>query len=130
MLFAILLAFILAVIGRSAFAIESINDKNALKMSDKGYAVLDFYADWCGPCKMLHPVLEQIEKAMPNVHFYQINTDSEDSKNTASYFCPGSFGIPRIMLLKNGSNPKLIQTGYEDYEQTKKNIEDAIKESK
>ena len=120
----------MALFTRSAFAIESINDKNALSMSDKGYAVLDFYADWCGPCKMLHPVLEQIEKTMPKVHFYQINTDSPDSKNTASYFCPGSFGIPRLMLSKDGGKPILIQTGYEDYDQTKKNIEDAIKRLK
>lgn len=39
--------------------------------------VLDFYADWCGPCQMLKPILEEIEKEHPEVEFVPINIDEE-----------------------------------------------------
>lgn len=39
--------------------------------------VLDFYADWCGPCQMLKPILEQIEAEHPEVEFEAINIDEQ-----------------------------------------------------
>ena len=42
-----------------------------------GLAVLDLYADWCGPCRMLAPILEQLEGEYPEVNFCKINVDEQ-----------------------------------------------------
>ena len=39
--------------------------------------VLDFYADWCGPCQMLKPILEEVEKEHPDVEFVKVNIDEQ-----------------------------------------------------
>ena len=40
-----------------------------------GVVLVDFYADWCGPCKMLAPVLEGLSEKMDKVTFYKVNVD-------------------------------------------------------
>ena len=42
-----------------------------------GLAVIDLYADWCGPCRMLAPVLAELEGEYPDVKFCKINVDDE-----------------------------------------------------
>ncbi|HOG65706.1 MAG TPA: thioredoxin domain-containing protein, partial [Spirochaetota bacterium] len=52
--------------------------------------VIDFYADWCGPCKMIAPVIEELSKEYAGkVNFYKINTESEME-------LAGAFGIQSI----------------------------------
>lgn len=57
--------------------------------------VLDFYADWCGPCQMLKPVLEQIEKEHPEVEFEAINID-EQQEMAEKY---NVMSIPTLIVL-------------------------------
>jgi thioredoxin 1 len=52
-----------------------------IKDSDKLF-VLDFYADWCGPCKRLTPELEKIAEAHKTVVFYKINVDDHEELTT------------------------------------------------
>lgn len=42
-----------------------------------GLAVIDLYADWCGPCRMLAPILSELEEEYPEVKFCKINVDNE-----------------------------------------------------
>lgn len=65
----------------------------------KGLAVIDLYADWCGPCKMLAPVLEEIEKETPDVKFCKVNVDEEP--NIARIFKVES--IPFVALVKDNT---------------------------
>lgn len=76
------------VIKESEF-VNEIND---------GLVLVDFYADWCGPCKMLTPILEEINKENEDVRIIKVNID--DSRFLASYYQIQS--IPTLVLLKNG----------------------------
>lgn len=63
-----------------------------------GVVLVDFYADWCGPCKMLGPVLEELSKKMDNVTFYKVNVDA--SSDLASRY--GIQAIPNLIIFKDG----------------------------
>lgn len=65
----------------------------------EGLVVIDLYADWCGPCKMLAPVMEELEREYPDVKFGKINVDNEPE--LTSLFKVQS--IPYIALVKNNT---------------------------
>lgn len=64
----------------------------------KGLVLVDFYADWCGPCKMLAPVIAELAEEHPEVSFYKVNID-ENAELAAEY---GVMSIPTIVLIKGG----------------------------
>ena len=61
--------------------------------------VIDLYADWCGPCKLLAPVMEELEREYPDVKFGKINVDNEPEL-TAIFKVQS---IPYIALVKNNT---------------------------
>ena len=60
--------------------------------------VVDFWADWCGPCKMMGPVLEKVAAAHPTVQVGKLNTD--ENMNIALDYKIDA--IPALLLFKNG----------------------------
>lgn len=64
--------------------------------------LLDFYADWCGPCQMLKPTIEEFEKAHPEVKVTSINIDDEEE--LADKY--GVSSIPCLVVLKDGEEVK------------------------
>ena len=83
--------------------------------------LVDFWAPWCGPCRMLGPVLEEIEDEMDNkVKIVKLNID--ENQMTASQF--GIMSIPTMVLFKDGQPVEKL-TGYHpkdvlvDYLETK-----------
>lgn len=75
-----------------------VNAQEFNELKTKGKVVVDFYADWCGPCKMLGPVLEEISKENPDITFVKINCDEEEE--LAYEFKVMS--IPNVFFLNDG----------------------------
>lgn len=78
---------------------EKLQNNNFDEKIAKGIVLVDFYADWCGPCKMLSSVLEELKESYPQVHFYQVNVDEE--RALAKQY--GVMSIPCVLLFKEGS---------------------------
>ena len=64
----------------------------------KEYKLLDFWAPWCNPCKLMNPIIDNIEKEYPNIEIVRINVD-EDSAMVDKY---GIQTIPTYILEKDG----------------------------
>ncbi len=69
-------------------------------------AIIDFYADWCGPCKMVSPILEEIaQEYQDQVDVYKVDTDQEQE-------LAGAFGIqsiPSILFIPTDGKPQMAQ---------------------
>ena len=76
----------------------TLEDYNKLMISDKT-VVIDFYAEWCGPCKKMSPYLDKISKEMSDkVIVNRIDAD----KNKSLFNALGYQGLPVIIVIKNG----------------------------
>ena len=71
---------------------------------EEGLILLDFYADWCGPCRMVAPVVEEVSQLREDVLVGKINVDDEES--LAREF--GIVSIPTLIVLKNGKIQKQV----------------------
>ena len=78
---------------------EILNEKNYNEKTEKGLVVVDFFANWCGPCRMMSPILEEVQKDMgEKVKIYKVDVD--ESENLARQF--GIMSIPTILIYKDG----------------------------
>lgn len=67
-------------------------------LEHKGAVLVDFYADWCGPCKITSPIIDELSKEIPEVKFVKINVD--ENQETASQY--SIFSIPSFLIFKDG----------------------------
>ena len=78
---------------------------------NKDIALVDFYADWCGPCKMIAPVVEEIANENPHIPVGKVNVD--DSGELAMAY--NVISIPTLIIFKNGKESARL-VGYRSKE--------------
>ncbi len=78
------------------------NDFEEKVTNTTGVVLVDFYADWCGPCKMLAPVVEALAEEMKDIAVYKVNVDEENE--LAVRFRVMS--IPTLIVFKDGVQVK------------------------
>ncbi|MBB5324631.1 thioredoxin 1 [Anoxybacillus tepidamans] len=80
-------------------AIVSATDQTFAAETSTGVTLVDFWAPWCGPCRMIAPVLEEIDQEMGDkVKIVKVNVD--ENQETAGKF--GVMSIPTLLVFKNG----------------------------
>ncbi len=78
---------------------EILNEKNFDEKVESGLVVIDFFANWCGPCRMMGPILENVQNELGDkVQIYKVDVD--ESENLARRF--GIMSIPTILIYKDG----------------------------
>ena len=88
---------------------EEEESMNIIKVSDENFeqevlnsnipVLVDFYADWCGPCKMLSPIVDEVANENDDIKVVKVNVD--ESQNTAIKYQVMS--IPTLVVIKNGN---------------------------
>ena len=86
-------------------------EKEFDELTKEGLVLVDFYADWCGPCQMLTPVLEELSKKNENLKIVKINVDEHQQLAVQNKV----LSIPAIKIYKEG---KLVNqaVGYQELE--------------
>lgn len=94
--------------------IKHLDNKDDFNNFIKERVLVDFYADWCGPCKMLAPLLEKVD----NIDILKVNVDAFPDL-AANY---GIMSIPTLILFENGKEIKK-EIGFKTLEEIKKMCE-------
>ena len=91
---------------------EEFNEKIA-----NGLVVIDFFAEWCGPCKMLAPIFDELSQEMKDISFYKVDVDQSIDK---AYEYKVSI-VPTVIIFKDGKVADKI-IGFTPQEQIKEQI--------
>jgi len=89
-------------------------------------AIIDFYADWCGPCKMVAPLFEELsDEFAEDIVIYKVDTEAEQELSAAF----GIQSIPSILFIPNEGQP-MMSKGAMPKHQLKKVIEEELLQNK
>lgn len=80
-------------------AITNATDQTFSSETSSGLVLVDFWAPWCGPCKMIAPVLEELDSEMGD-KVKIVKLDVDDNQETAGKY--GVMSIPTLLVLKDG----------------------------
>ena len=78
--------------------VKQIDSKEFNEVIKEGKVVVDLFATWCGPCKMLSPILDEISEEIKSTNFYKIDVD--DNSDIAIEY--GVMSIPTVLIFEKG----------------------------
>lgn len=102
--------------------VTELTDQTFDKKTNNGVTFTDFWATWCGPCRMQSPVIEQLAEEMGDKVFFS-KVDVDANQETAAKF--GIMSIPTMLIKKDGQVVDTI-VGYHTKEQLQKKLEEYI----
>lgn len=76
-----------------------LNNENFDEIKKNGIVVVDFYANWCGPCKMLSPIIEKLATSIDKAEFIKVDVDKHE-EIACNY---GIMNIPTLIFFKDGN---------------------------
>ncbi len=79
--------------------VKQIDSKEFKEVIKEGKIVVDLFATWCGPCKMLSPILDEISEEITTTKFYKIDVD--DNEDVAREY--NVMSIPTVLVFENGN---------------------------
>ena len=81
--------------SKNVYDFKNIDESGELNFLGKNPAVVDFHAPWCGPCRVLGPIIDELNEEYDNVDFYKVNT--EDEMELAATF--GVMSLPTLLFI-------------------------------
>lgn len=103
-------------------ALKHFTDEDFNENVSKGVTLVDFYADWCGPCKMITPIVEELAVELAD-QATVAKVDVDNAQQTATQL--GVTSIPTIILFKEGQEVERV-VGLKDKDSLKKMIQAAL----
>ena len=85
-------------------SVQKLNQNNFNNAIANGTALVDFYADWCGPCRMVSPIVDEIAEERSDIAVGKVNVDDENAL-AMKY---GVMSIPTLIVFKDGQEKTRI----------------------
>ena len=79
--------------------VNIITDSNFQELTAQGKVVVDCFATWCGPCKMISPIVDELSEEMTDTSFFKMDVD--ENPDVPAMF--GIMSIPTILVFKDGT---------------------------
>jgi thioredoxin 1 len=85
-------------IAQSQVRVLDLNSANFDNITSQGLVLVDFWAEWCGPCKMMHPIFDRMAKKYRHIKFARVNVDQ--NQDISMKF--GVQSIPTFIMFRDG----------------------------
>ena len=89
--------------SENVYDFKNVDDSGELKFLGDNPVVVDFHAPWCGPCRILGPIMDELNKEYNNVDFYKVDTEKEIE--LASAF--GVMSLPTLLFIPKEGKPMM-----------------------
>ncbi|MEW4354574.1 thioredoxin [Streptococcus pneumoniae] len=86
--------------------VQAVTDANFVEETKEGLVLIDFWATWCGPCRMQAPILEQLSEEIHEDELKIFKMDVDENPNTAREY--GIMSIPTLLFKKDGEVVKQV----------------------
>ena len=89
--------------NKNVYDLKKVDESGELKFLGKNPVVVDFHAPWCGPCRVLEPIIEELNEEYEDVDFYKVDTESE--MELAAAF--GIMSLPTLLFIPKEGKPMM-----------------------